>query len=69
MPAGRPTKMNLDLARRIAAKVKKGIRMADAAESEGIDRSSLFNYMNNSPEFAAIVNAALSQGKRPKQAG
>lgn len=71
---GRPGKASAALARKIAAKIKAGTRMADAAESEGIDRSSLFNYLDKdhssySPEFAGIINAALAAGKKPKQAG
>ena len=70
---GQPTKLSIELAKRIAARIRRGQTMADSAEAEGIDRSSLFNYMKDSSdmgeEFRSIIAAAIEEGKRPKQAG
>lgn len=73
MTAGAPVKANDALARRIASLIRKGTRMADAAEKCGVDRSSLFNWMKASgppyESFASIIRSAVSEGKRPKQSG
>lgn len=74
--AGQPTKANAKLANRIAGLIRKGVRMADAAEQCGVDRSSLFNWLKwgedgQAPysEFTRIVRGAVSEGKKKKQAG
>ena len=74
--AGRPTLVSAALARRIAAKVRSGIRLRDAAEQCGIDGASLFRWLDAGKQgdaryksFAAIVESAVSEGKKPKQAG
>lgn len=66
----------MGLAKRIAAKVRKGQTIADAAESCGVDRSSVFNWLkagdagdSNYREFSHVIREAISEGKRPKQAG
>ena len=73
---GQPSKVSSALAGRIARMVRQGIRLADAAERCGIDRSSLFNYLRAGragdtkySSFAHIVDKAISEGKKPKQAG
>lgn len=47
--------------------------MADAAEQCGVDRSSLFNYLDRTgepyDEFKGIIRDAVAAGKKPKQAG
>jgi transposase-like protein len=76
MGAGQPTKASKQLAARIAKLIRNGTRMAEAAEQCGVDRSSLFNWLKwgeegRAPfsEFASIVRGAVSEGKKPKQAG
>lgn len=76
MKTGAPRKVSMSLARRIAAKVRKGQTIADAAESCGVDRSSVFNWLkagdagdSDYKEFSSMVREAISAGKRPKQAG
>lgn len=70
---GQPVKASLPLARKIAALIRKGVTMADAAEQCGVDRSSLFNYLDRSggiyDEFRSIIRDAVAAGKKPKQAG
>lgn len=74
--AGQPTKASKPLAARIAQLIRKGIRMADAAEQCGVDRSSLFNWLKWGEQgeepyssFAKTVKAAVAAGKKPKQSG
>lgn len=70
---GQPAKVSIPLARRIASKIRQGIPMADAAEQCGVDRSSLFNYLDRTgepyDEFKGIIRDAVAAGKKPKQAG
>lgn len=73
---GQPTKATPALARRIAALIERGVRMADAAERCGVDHASLNNWMNwgrsgKEPfsAFSSIITAAISKGKKPRQAG
>ncbi len=70
---GQPTKASPALARKIAGLIRNGVRMADAAEQCGIDRSTLFELMKRTGEpyesFAATIRAAVSAGKKPRQAG
>lgn len=74
--AGQPTKVSAALANKIAGLISRGVRMADAAEQSGIDRSSFFNWMEWGRQgkapyaaFQATITAAVRKGKRPKQAG
>jgi hypothetical protein len=70
--AGQPNKATPELARRIAALVSSGTKLADAAEQCGLDRSSLFNYRKlgkagQEPyaSFEAIIKAAaLGSGRK-----
>lgn len=69
----RPVKASAQLARRIAALIKTGVRMRDAAEKCGLDGSQIFEYQRRSgppyDEFNKIINEAIRAGKKPKQAG
>lgn len=74
--AGQPTKATPALARKIAALIERGVRMADAAEQCGVDHASLNNWMKWGREgkdpfsnFSGIITAAISKGRKPKQAG
>lgn len=67
---GQPSKCSPELARRIAGLVRNGVRLADAAERCGIDRSSLFNWRKwgkagQEPyaTFEKIIKAAALAGK------
>lgn len=73
---GQPTKVSDSIARSIAAKVRSGIPLKEAAKLCGIGERSLFNYFKWADEgrgewqsFARIVRAAIPEGKKPKQAG
>ena len=69
---GRPTKVSSKLAAEVAAYVRRGMTLAEAAEAAGLDRSSLFNYLKSSePEmvaFAKVVRQAQREhGKKAKK--
>jgi DNA-binding XRE family transcriptional regulator len=59
---GRPGKASTKVANAIAAYVKRGYTLAQAAEAAGVDRSSLFNWLKGDTaeeiELAGIVRAA-----------
>ncbi len=74
-PVGRPEKVSVEVAKRIANLLLQGITEAAAAEACGIDRASFFNYMNRATagepeyqEFGRIIREAKDQRKTWKKA-
>jgi hypothetical protein len=65
---GRPTKVSVELAKRIAQLIVSGNSMRESAEASGLDGASLFNYLAwakaGDPafqEFARIIEDAKTQ--------
>lgn len=73
---GRPTKVSIDIAKRIASLLLQGVSEREAAEASGLDGASFFNYIARAKagdqmyaDFARIIEEAKEQRRTWRRRG